>query len=540
MNKLKYLLFVYIAFLFVSCEDFLDEELKAQYDANEYATTESQIRSALFGAYKSVANNYVSGYNASQLPTDLQKRPTWSLQSGLGSYTYTAENNFFYQLWQMHYNAIKDCNYVISSILNLPDGETTYRSELAQALGLRGYVYYNLVRFFGGVPIVEFVVQSPTDPNFYPKRSTLSETLDFIIKDLTYASKYSLTESDQKFKFGQFSRNAAFGFLAKLHLWIASVTERDKVTSYIEEADVHYKLAMENVKHVINSNVYSLTPYYPDVFSCNTEDKAKSEVIFGIVHHDDVQTGGTVGMIFGMAGIQETGGSYGMVATTNFHATYYEPSDSVRRLWNCPRTNTVAVTKEYPNGWLKGHDYWPIYKGSLTISNPLDSNMGYSFGKFRRYPLKNVATYNKNAYGLDEPVLRLSDLFLVYAEAYNELNDDPGVAQPSTTLSFDGLNIISAYDAVNVVRKRARTAAQGIIHQDVVPRVYDMSKQDYCRHTLQIDDLEKGYAITDTSVVRDNNGVTEIITKDLSSLGCVPDWGRGFYGYMIKGQCKAP
>ena len=60
-------------------------------------------------------------------------------------------------------------------------------------------------------------------------------------------------------------------------------------------------------------------------------------------------------------------------------------------------------------------------------------------------------------------------------------------------ITLNGKNIQSAYDAVNVVRKRARIANVGLVHQDILPRVYNFSKQN------EVDN-------------------------------CVPDWKPGFYG----------
>ena len=99
---------------------------------------------------------------------------------------------------------------------------------------------------------------------------------------------------------------------------------------------------------------------------------------------------------------------------------------------------------------------------------------------------------------MDEPLLRYADILLIYAEAYNEVNHGPGSYTPSTGTDLSGAGIRSAYDAVNLVRKRARIANSGIIHEDPLPRV-----------------LKKSYA----SLADD----------------CVPDWRPGSYGFIYDG-----
>lgn len=71
---------------------------------------------------------------------------------------------------------------------------------------------------------------------------------------------------------------------------------------------------------------------------------------------------------------------------------------------------------------------------------------------------------------MDEPLLRYADVLLMYAEAYNEVNHGPGDYRPSSGMDMSGISIQSAYDAVNLVRKRSRIANEGIMHQDVLPR----------------------------------------------------------------------
>ena len=89
-------------------------------------------------------------------------------------------------------------------------------------------------------------------------------------------------------------------------------------------------------------------------------------------------------------------------------------------------------------------------------------------------------------------------VLLMYAEAYNEVNHGPGDYRPSSGMDMSGISIQSAYDAVNLVRKRSRIANEGIMHQDVLPRKL----------------------ITDYATEVDE---------------CVPDWKPGAYGYIYDG-----
>lgn len=529
MKHFKIILFSLIALLAVGCEDFLEADIRSSQTADEYCTDATSINAALNGAYYSCSNLAISGHNAAVIPTDLMKRASWSTESGCWNYTFTAQTSKLTTIWTTHYTGIKNCNYVIQSIMRMEDGEETYRSQLAQARGIRGYFYFNLLRNYGELPLME-VVPELSDEQMNPERASMYETIDFIIEDFKYAALYALKESDSGYSFGRFNQNTALGFLAKLHLYVASISDRDDTDYYYEDIKEHYKLSMDYVRRVIESGAYSLVDYYPDLFSWRMEDTARQEVMFGAVHNHDAYTGGSVGRLFGLPGDQTYGASQGMVTSTKYQAMIYEPSDSTRRLWNCPNAMVIEATDDYPNGTIYSFDYDKYCPSGLTSAYALVSNGSsynsesvsiYSFGKFRRFPLDNADTYSVDAFGMDQPILRFADLLLIYAESYNEYYGDPGSYQASAYLSMDGSNIGSAYDAVNLVRKRARTYATGDVHADATPRTYKYENQDYYDATMEIED---------------NNYTGGFITEavaDGQTPGCVPDWKPGFYGYKV-------
>ena len=207
-------------------------------------------------------------------------------------------------------------------------------------------------------------------------------------------------------------------------------------------------------------------------------------------------TGTWTGMMFGIRGNQNLGGSWDNISSSDYHRMMYEPSDSIRRLWNCPRMTIQD------NGILWGWDYkmyWDT-RGDQKLSEATENNnwLQWSIGKFRRYPLADPLSYNYTNFGMDEPLLRYSDVLLMYAEAYNEVNHGPGDYRPSSGMDMGGISIQSAYDAVNLVRKRSRIANEGIMHQDILPR--------------------------------------KLITDYVNEVDeCVPDWKPGSYGYIYDG-----
>ena len=301
------------------------------------------------------------------------------------------------------------------------------------------------------------------------------------------------------YQYGRITKDACRGFLAKVHLWLASVAQRDG-REVLGSATENYTKAMNYAKEVIQGGRYQLVEYYPDVFNAKTKiSEAPKEVIWCVQGLTGDDTGTLTGMLYGMRGNENLGGSWDNISSSDYHRMIYEPSDSIRRLWNCPRVQVLD------NGKLWGWDY-KIYwdtRVDQPLSNATENNswVMWSIGKFRRFPLADASSYNYKNFGMDEPLLRFADVLLIYAEAYNEINHSPGAYTPSSSLAMNGSNVNSAYDAVNLVRKRARISNKAggrVVHRDVLPR-----------------DLDKTH-INDVNTV-------------------VPDWKPSSYGYDYAG-----
>ncbi len=172
--------------------------------------------------------------------------------------------------------------------------------------------------------------------------------------------------------------------------------------------------------------------------------------------------------MFGIRGNQNLGGSWDNISSSDYHRMIYEPTDSVRRLWNCPRVQ-IQDDGTLWGGW-DYKIYWDTRADQkLSEATENDNWVQWSVGKFRRYPLSDPASYNYTNFGMDEPLLRYADVLLIYAEAYNEVHKGPGTYNSSAGFDMSGASVQSAYDAVNLVRKRARMAAKGIMHEDALP-----------------------------------------------------------------------
>ena len=495
MNKFNILIAMLVCLNICGRSDFLEEDPKGKLTTDNFYNSESDARQAINGVYRRLSDSWVTGYNIKQIPNDLLKRASWDEASGLSNFTYGSENTYIAGMWQNHYAVIKDCNSVIDNVTANKEKINNWERYVGQAHGIRAFLYFDLVRWFGDVPLV--LTDTKSLDGLEVTRTPQKEVFRQIIEDFEYCISHTMDKGDTSkgYQYGRLTKDACHGFLAKVYLWLGSVAQRDGKEILGNAAD-NFEKSLEHSSAVIQGGRYKLVDYYPDVFNAKTRDKAPDEVLWCVQGLTGDDTGTWTGMMFGIRGNQNLGGSWDNISSSDYHRMMYEPSDSIRRLWNCPRMTIQD------DGTLWGWDYkmyWDT-RGDQKLSEATENNnwLQWSIGKFRRYPLADPSSYNYTNFGMDEPLLRYADVLLMYAEAYNEVNHAPGDYRPSSGMDMSGISIQSAYDAVNLVRKRSRIANEGIMHQDVLPRKL----------------------ITDYATEVDE---------------CVPDWKPGAYGYIYDG-----
>lgn len=220
-SKISYLMklflktYLLIALVAVtSCSDQLDLYPRSAVSADS-ELTEDDVESFLIGVYASVQNN--PGRESYIFPDllggDLN---TASATNGAGTNTFISnllrpEHGYISATWNGYFKALYQVNTLITSLNRMP--ETARRLQIkGVAHYFRGYLYYNLVTKFGGVPLLR--------ENTLEKlpRSAAAEVWQLIEEDLTIAMNNApaFTEIGGDFYF--VSREAAQALMARAKL----------------------------------------------------------------------------------------------------------------------------------------------------------------------------------------------------------------------------------------------------------------------------------------------------------------------------------
>jgi len=184
---------------------------------------------------------------------------------------------FIVAAWNSNFNGIYNVNTVLDALDKF--GTNVTDTALRRRFGgechfLRAFYYFQLLRLYGELPIIDHVVTVPEAEAI--ARSKVSDVYAFIISDLQYAIA-NLPSSYGAADVGRATSNAARGLLGLVYL------TRSGPTYGVNGPGMNsgeYDLAMAQFDAVIGSGVYSFVASYPSIFSYTNEDN--KEVIFDV------------------------------------------------------------------------------------------------------------------------------------------------------------------------------------------------------------------------------------------------------------------
>lgn len=398
----------------VGCE--MEEEPKFPSAENLFSSIEG-ANTVLNGCYSGVADFNYYGADFLHLTYCSSGLFTSNRDASIADilvFQQTPSLNFVENVWKAGYRVIARTNDVVDNLtqVTLEDG-IEQNNILGQAYFLRGLTYFNLVRLYGGVPLITTTVTYET---INQPRATEEAVYTQVIKDLEAAANLLKDETSQSA--GRPAAPAANMLLAKVYMTLAGNQTADQ-TEYWQKA---YDEAIKAY------GKYSLVGDYRKLWSESTGNNT-TESIFEIQGNEENTL--RLYQLFtpsnGNAGRSVWGRIKPNVECYDLHAAKY-PTD--------PRLEATFLsewTKYLANGKIQQIKSYPLF----TRRNNKDK----SYPWLNKYYIKDHSrmSYNTN---MNFVVLRYADLLLMLAEIENELNGPD-----------------NAYAYVNEVLARARQSA---------------------------------------------------------------------------------
>ncbi|MBB5439940.1 hypothetical protein HDC92_003636 [Pedobacter sp. AK017] len=420
--KTKYYFLTFIFLLsFGSCKKYLETKPTDFLNPDAYYETEAQLDFARSSVYHIVGASQLWGSWANYLlgwQGDEGYMNRFTLTTGPWNYFYSSADSYNAGYWSNLYNGINRANVVLANLdKNTAISQAKRDVIRGEVLFLRGYFYFQLVQYYGGVPLKITPTSSVVDVDI--PRASIKDTYTQILKDMEAAEPLVPGIASLGYG-GAISKSAVRGMLARVNLYMAG--EPLKEQARYSEASKWAKMVIDDAE-----SAHALNASYPQIFInlCSDKYDIKEsiwEAEFWGNRLDQYTETSNIGYINGPASTAATinGLADSYMSITSKLYDVFEPGDN-RKWWDITHFTYTATGKTMVA--------LPATQAAKNVLRP---------AKWRReYEVvaKNGANTPNNI-----AILRYTDVLLMYAEAQNEINNGPTP---------------EVINYVNLIRKRA-------------------------------------------------------------------------------------
>ncbi|MEJ7769594.1 MAG: RagB/SusD family nutrient uptake outer membrane protein [Chitinophagaceae bacterium] len=390
--RTKIFIYLFACISLTSCKKFLEVIPETALSSATFFTKESDFAQAVNGAYvplRGIVNGpaYLLGEMHSDNTyyfrnilfgaTDNQENiADFSIPTANGITT----NTHVLNQYRLDYQIIARTNQVLTTIDAVDFPAASKNNLKGQALFLRAYAYFELVRYFGKVPLHLKPVIGRSDAAL-PLTSADSIYMQ-IVKDADEASKLLLPKSKQEA--GRATSGAAKTLLANVYIVQKKWAEAEKL-----------------LKEVVTNDGYILMPDYNDAFSGTSSNKNNLESVFEVQFMEG-SAGYNGSIIYNFLPRPITAAELSPITGTA------NPQPLSGEGNNAPTPDVIAA-------YEAGDKRKDISIGSVTLSGSLRANKVYPYiKKFARPHALHGNTGN------NWPIYRYAEVLLFLAEALNE------------------------------------------------------------------------------------------------------------------------
>ncbi|MBA4276495.1 RagB/SusD family nutrient uptake outer membrane protein [Flavobacterium sp.] len=388
MKKIYISIFALSAYFFSGCSnDYLDADQTesistkdiALFNNDAGATTFVTAIYSKFLDWNMTSFSWIGLSSIASDDADKGSSPgdTGSDKDLMDALTYNASTPSTSEIFAANYEGINRCNQALSIIPQLDQANPALRARLlGEAKFLRAFMYFTLVKAYGGVPIVDHLPNPSSDDDRVMQltRKTSAEVYTFIERDLTDAiaalpnkSEYAAAEK------GRASKGAAYALLAKVNLY-----------------QKNWQKVIDNCNLITG---YAIVPDYASMFRLAGENDAES--IFEIQGTGSVPAKGISGYSNTQGARGNGGWGWGFNTPSQSLVNAYETGDV--------RKNATII--------FAGTTLYDGRVVPTTVENP-------------RYNYKAYSSAFTDGWETDVNIkyLRYAEVILMKAEALNELN----------------------------------------------------------------------------------------------------------------------
>ena len=404
-----------------SCDDFLDRPNEDSYNTENFYKTDDQFLSSVNFLYNSPWYDLQRGFI--KVGEVLSGNYYWGSSPYLNFSVNGSDQdlvNMSYSLWAV----IGHANTVYATLKGNSVNSTAKSQAMGEALTWKAFAYFFLVRSFGDVPIVHNTLQQLQDGSYtHITKTKRSDVYEYIIMTLEEAMK-NLQKSAPT---GRIDYYGAEALLAKVYLTKAGVT------GTLNSDDLSKAASL--AKDVIDNSGRTLTEKYIDIWKLTQNTAPESLIAWRWTVGSQWTSQNTLQSDLAMEGMDEFGDCWG---GWNGLSVDIQEAFGVKMLENMPdaalynldtrlKATMMLPGFSYDYMWQDhgGYDYLRfIYDKSYnaaapgTLQAPTGANCAkHLYGNTADHVSALGISPARMAYALATHILRLSDVYLIYAEA---------------------------------------------------------------------------------------------------------------------------
>ncbi|WP_236973528.1 RagB/SusD family nutrient uptake outer membrane protein [Membranihabitans maritimus] len=404
-NKIQLFLITNIIFLQYSCKDFLDLAPITQTNVSSFYQTQEDFENAIVSVYDSWQSIYPGLWTYyTEFRGDTYDRENQKLGYEVSSNNWTL--NTTAGMWNRLYKVVSNANIILDKIESKKNFESDVKSRIqAEARFFRAEAYFALVRLFGSVPLVDTEISSLEAVNTFSAKP--SEIYRQIEEDYMFAINH-LPASVPGSDYGRITKYAAEGELARVYITLSGQVHN-------QDRWMDAKLLLENI---LFSSPYSFAESYSDIFAEDGGNEKGKEVILSVLF-----SAGNQGEA---SGYEEFIGKYRPLAR---HITF-EP----------------GVVESYEHGDLRKEVNIVNGYHALDIDQWVD-------GHWINVKFDYLYDIESNSSGMDFPLIRYTDMYLLYAETLAEISGsvpDQSLEILNEVRNRAGLNSLTRSDVPDI------------------------------------------------------------------------------------------
>ncbi len=340
MKKTFYIFIAALSFLYFSCSKELTQIPISEGTTLTFYQSASDFIQGINAAYSSLRAYPDRLLNLSEIRSDniygvsdLGVRdwdPVNSFQKAMTGNTYIEE------AWSVNFNGIFQANTVLEQIAKNGSliNDQTLESRLdAEAHFLRAFYYFDLVKYFGKVPLIDHTVIASEANKI--SSSPVADIYQLIIADLQTAIS-NLPASYTGVDVGRATKYAAEGLLAQVYM------ARSGPTYGVEGPGLglsEWNLALPLLQDIIGSGLFTFNPIFSDIFAYSKQNPSvNKEAVFDVMYLQGVSGtkslyGATFcwglcpNMYFKSIGDTKSNGQYEAIPVSNDLLSKYDAND---------------------------------------------------------------------------------------------------------------------------------------------------------------------------------------------------------------------